>query len=725
MLGIDVRASKSEKRTTQEERSGSGGGTEAYIVYMGERKHNDIELITESHHGMLASVLGSKEAAADSMIYSYRHGFSAFAAKMTESQAQYIAGLPGVIEVLPNTLYKLQTTRSMEYLGLSPSDPNSLLNVANLGDGVIIGVIDSGVWPESDSFSDRGFSPIPTRWRGSCQSGQDFNPIEDCNTKLIGARYFIDGFRVAYPGTPDLSKEYISPRESNGHGTHCASTAAGSFVNNINFDGLAPGTARGASPRAFLAVYKVLWIGYLTSVDVLAAFDQAIYDGVDILSVSLGNPGPGYGTIVNVAPWVITVAASTMDRSFPTNIILENGLVFRGQSMYVGPDTGAVDLYYIEKPEIGSQRCCESIREDELGIAGKIVLCFTEKGSEGDIVQAGTNVRRAGGLGLIAAKNNFDGLSSLHGDAFPCVLVTFEVGTQILNFIRSTSVPRVQLRRTETYIGEQASTNVASFSSRGPNTLSPSVLKPDIAALGVDILAADIPSSLGLVTRYNFRSGTSMETPHVAGIVALLKVLCPDCSPAAIRSAIVTTAWTTDPYSRETIFAKGDIPKVADPFDYGGGVINPNGAGDPGLIYDIGTQEYINYLCAMGYTTTSINQLTGGSNTCPTTPVSVLDLNLPSITVPNLSGTVTKTRTVINVGTPSSTYNVAVDPPQGISVTVNPTTLRFSSTVTTISFRVTLTTTHRITTGYYFGSLTWTNGVNQVRIPISVKTEIP
>ncbi|KAG8381590.1 hypothetical protein BUALT_Bualt06G0137300 [Buddleja alternifolia] len=614
----------------------------------------------------------NKEAAAESMIYSYRHGFSGFAAKMTESHAQYIAGLPGVIEVLPNILYKLQTTRSMEYLGLSRADSNSLLNVANQGDGVIIGVIDSGVWPESDSFSDTGLNPIPTRWRGRCDAGAQFNPSQHCNRKLIGARYFIDGFLAAYPGTPDLSKEYRSPRDSSGHGTHCASIAAGAMVDNINLHGLARGTARGAAPRARLAIYKVLWDDYITSADVLAAFDTAIYDGVDVLSVSLGitvvcsggNSGPLYGTIENIAPWVINVAASTMDRSFPTNIYLGNLQSFTGQSMYVGEDTGSVDLYYQETAEIEELRYCETIREDEPWIEGRIVLCFTEKGDEGDILEASINVQSAGGLGLIATKKNFGSISTFH-NRFPCVLVTFEVGTQILNYIRSTSGPKVRLLTTRTYTGIQASTQIASFSSRGPNTLSQSVLKPDIAAPGVDILAANIPSALGLRTVYNFQSGTSMATPHVAGIVALLKVVHPNWSPAAIRSAIVTKAWTTDPYSGETIFARGDIPKVADPFDYGGGIINPNSARNPGLIYDIGTQNYINYLCAMGYNTTSINQLTGGSNTCPTTLNSVLDLNLPSITVPNLRNQVTVRRTVTNVGNPSSTYDAVINPPQG------------------------------------------------------------
>ncbi|KAG8381587.1 hypothetical protein BUALT_Bualt06G0137000 [Buddleja alternifolia] len=735
--------------------------TKAYIVYMGERKHSDIVLITKSHHEMLASVLGSKEAAADSMIYSYRHGFSAFAAKMTESQAQYIAGLPGVIKVLPNQLYKLHTTRSWEYLGLSSSSTTNLLHDSNQGDGAIIGVIDTGVWPESESLSDKGIGPIPSKWKGFCQSGHFFDPKKHCNKKLIGARYFIDGFLASIQGPFNATEnnEFISPRDSDGHGTHCASTAAGAFVSNISFNGLAPGVARGGAPRARLAAYKVGWLGGVTSsVDILKAFDEAIHDGVDVLSVSIGidlplypevdkrdviyygsfhaaangitvvcsggNSGPLYGTIEDVAPWIITVAASSMDRSFPTPIILGNNQVLAGQAMYDGEDTGFVDLFYKESEDTEGQLYCESIAANDTWIAGKLVLCFTTEGSEDDILQAQVNVYKAGGLGLIATKKTVQAMSTYYSP-FPIILVTFDVGTQILNYFRSARDPKIRLKPTKTYTGIQASTYVASFSSRGPNSLSPSVLKPDIAAPGVDILAAYFPGKLGLKTMYKFDSGTSMATPHIAGIAALLKSLHPNWSPASIKSALVTTAWTTDPYSGEPIFARGEILKLADPFDYGGGVVNPNKAKNPGLIYDIETQNYINYLCAMGYNQTSINQLTGKRNSCPKSNNSVLDLNLPSITVPNLKGTVTVTRTVTNVGDPNSKYEVVVSPPLGIVVKVNPMRLVFNPTVKKLSFSVTITTLHKITTEYYFGSLTWTDKVHQVKIPITVKTEFP
>ncbi|KAL2542360.1 Subtilisin-like protease SBT3.5 [Abeliophyllum distichum] len=165
--------------------------------------------------------------------------------------------------------------------------------------------------------------------------------------------------------------------------------------------------------------------------------------------------------------------------------------------------------------------------------------------------------------------------------------------------------------------------------------------------------------------------------------------------------------------------------KIADPFDYGGGVTNPNGARNPGLVYDMGTQDYINYLCAMGYNETSIKQLAGKNSQCHGINSSILDINFPSITIPNLKGSVTLKRTVTNVGNPNSKYEVIIDPPQGTVVEVKPTYLLFNPKVRTMSYTVTISTSHKITTEYYFGSLTWVDGMHSVRIPITVKTEFP
>ncbi|KAL0400532.1 UNVERIFIED_CONTAM: Subtilisin-like protease SBT3.9 [Sesamum latifolium] len=649
----------------------------SWKVYINDHVY---ELIINLANNCLHDGKCSKEATADSMIYSYRHGFSGFAAKMTDSQAQYIAELPGVVQVLPNRLYKMHTTRSWDYLGLSPYSTANLLHDTNQGDGAIIGVFDTGVWPESESFNDKGLGPIPAKWKGFCQSGDAFNPKQHCNKKIIGARYFINGFLAAYGEfNATEENEFISSRDAAGHGTHCASIA-----------------------------------------DILKAFDEAIHDGVDVLSLSLGigiplclwggNSGPEYETVLNVAPWVISAAASTIDRSFPTPIVLGNKQVFTGQAMYDGKDTGFVKLAHKERDDLGGERYCEDMTSNDTWVAGKVVLCFTVEGR--DVVGAVSTVQDAGALGLIATKRNVLEMSPYYS-SFPLVLVTFDIATQILNYIRFTRDPVVRLKPTKHM-----------SATKSPPTLHRSHLEPDIAAPGVDILAAYIPNTLS-PGGYTFNSGTSMATPHIAGIAALLKSLHPHWSPAAIKSALVTTAWTTDPYSGEPIFAKGQIPKLADPFDYGGGLANPNAARTPGLVYDIGTQDYVNYFCAMGYSETAISQLTGRPKSCKKSSNSVLELNLPSITVPNLKGSVTITKTVINVGDPNSKYEAFVVPPLGTIVKVNPKYLQFSPEVREMSFRVKITTLHKITTEYYFGSLSWSDGKHEVKIPISVRTEFP
>ncbi|XP_058085389.1 subtilisin-like protease SBT3.6 [Magnolia sinica] len=726
-----------------------------HIVYMGKRQHHDPTVVSNSHHDMLASVLGSKEAASDSLIYSYRHGFSGFAAKLTESQAQTIAEFPGVVHVMPNRLHKPHTTRSWDFLGLDFHSQAKLLSGSNMGDGVIIGVIDTGIWPESESFNDKGLGPVPSHWKGVCESGEHFNST-NCNRKLIGTRWYIKGVLAEVGGKLNITGvDYFSPRDGDGHGTHTSATAAGSFVENVSYKGLGKGTARGGAPKARLAMYKVCWnIPYsycTTSADVLKAFDDAIHDGVDVLSLSLGyilplyfdveersgiavgafhavekgitvvcsagNSGPSAQTVSNTSPWIITVAASTIDRAFPTVVTLGNNRTIMGQGMFTGKkEIGFVGLVSpLDANEIEGPLAsiCSSLNPDNVTMAGKVVLCF------GDGLNAEYAVKEAGGVGIIFATNPTSSVSPC--SELPCIEVDYEIGMQLLYYIRSSRSPSVKLSPSYTLVGKPLSTKVTSFSSRGPSSIAPAILKPDIAAPGVNILAAfrDDPKD----GSYIFLSGTSMACPHVSGIVALLKSIHPQWSPAAIKSALATTASTSDE-SGGPIFADGSPRKVADPFDYGGGIVNPNRAADPGLIYDIGMEDYLDYLCSMGYTNSAISRLTQHSTVCPIDPPSILNLNLPSITVPNLKTSVTILRTVTNVGPVNSVYTASIESPPTIHATVQPHILIFNSTAKKLSFTVTLSSTQKVIGGYYFGSLTWSDGVHMVRSSISVRPEI-
>ncbi|ESQ38498.1 hypothetical protein EUTSA_v10028448mg [Eutrema salsugineum] len=740
--------------------------SKVHIVYLGEKQHDDPEFVTESHHQMLWSLLGSKEDAHDSMVYSYRHGFSGFAAKLTKSQAKKIAGLPEVVHVTRDSFYKLKTTRTWDYLGLSAANPKNLLNDANMGGQIIIGVVDTGVWPESEVFNDNGIGPVPSHWKGGCESGENFTSSH-CNNKLIGAKYFINGFLAENKSfNTTKSLDFISPRDLNGHGTHVATIAGGSYVPNISYKGLAGGTVRGGAPHARIAMYKTCWylddseITTCSAADILKAMDEAIHDGVDVLSISLGSEVPLYGetdirdgittgafhavlkgitvvcaggnsgpqaqTVTNIAPWILTVAATTLDRSFPTPITLGNNKVILGQAIYTGPEIDFTSLVYPENPgkssESFSGTCEELSVNSNRTMMGKVVLCFTTSPFSASVSKAARYVKRAGGLGVIIARHPGYTLRPCLDD-FPCVAVDYELGTDILLYIRSSGSPVVKIQPSRTLVGQPVGTKVATFSSRGPNSIEAAILKPDIAAPGVSILAATSTNSTFNDRGFIMLSGTSMAAPVISGVVALLKTLHRDWSPAAIRSAIVTTAWRTDPFG-EQIFADGSPRKLADPFDYGGGLVNPEKAAKPGLVYDLGLEDYVLYLCSAGYNESSISQLVGKSTVCSNPRPSVLDFNLPSITIPNLNEEVTLTRSLTNVGPLNSVYKVAVEPPLGFQVTVTPETLVFNSATKRVSFQVTVSTTHKINTGYYFGSLTWSDSVHDVTIPLSVRTQI-
>lgn len=738
-----------------------GATSNVHIVYMGEKKYEDPVAITKSHHRFLSTVLGSKEAAKHSILYSYKHGFSGFAARLTKTQAEKIAELPGVVQVIPNGILKLHTTRSWEFMGLHYYQSSKNLSTeSNMGEGTIIGIIDTGVWPESESFSDKGMgqAPVPPHWKGICQKGEKFNS-SNCNRKLIGARWFIKGIMDMINASTNTD-EYFSPRDAVGHGTHTASTAAGYFVEKANYRGLAAGLARGGAPLAHLAIYKACWDIGCTDADVLKAFDKAIHDGVDVLSVSIGNEiplfsyidqrdsiaigsfhaiakgitvvssagndGPVAQTIVNTAPWIITVGATTIDRAFPTAITLGNHQVLWGQSIDIGKVShGFTGLTYSERIAFDpdSANDCRQGSLNATLAAGKIILCFSRPDTQ-DIQSAAISVTQAGGVGLIYAQFHTDGLDSCN--LIHCIKVNYEVGTQILSYIRRARSPIAKLSSPETVIGDLVSPRVASFSSRGPNSMSPAVLKPDIVAPGVDILSAYPPIGSKDIQGYALLSGTSMSCPHVAGIAALIKSLHRDWSPAAIRSALVTTASQTGTDGMN-IFEEGSTRKEADPFDIGGGHVNPNKAMNPGLVYDITVEDYIQFLCFMGHNDASISRLTKSKINCLKNNHLALDLNLPSITIPNLHNneTVTVTRKVTNVGQINSAYEALVEAPYGVNMTVEPEVISFNMTIKILSFRVTFFSNHKVhpvpDAEYRFGSLTWTDGEHFVRSPVAIR----
>ncbi|EFJ05953.1 hypothetical protein SELMODRAFT_236650 [Selaginella moellendorffii] len=755
---------------------------------MGHRIHDDPQVTCDHNHQVLSSVFqNGYDQAKESMVYSYKHGFRGFSARLSQEQAFDLSKKDGVVVVFPSMPRQLHTTHSWEFLGLQQSqglnpthEARSLPHSSKQQSNVIVGVLDTGIWPESSSFSDSLMPPVPSRWKGECEAGELFN-ASHCNRKLVGARYYLRGLASEMGGplasAKDGGLDYISPRDASGHGTHTASTVAGRYVTDASFFGLGKGSAVGGAPRARLAVYKVCWSSGCFDADILAAFDDAIKDGVDVMTLSLGPDPPqtdffkdaisigsfhalqkgivvtcsagnngdtNTGSATNIAPWIITVAASSMDREFVSEVVLGNKTVFKGASLATSRMGGSFAPLILassanRKNSTKAQaRDCASGSLDPSKVKNSIVVCMHPQDSLDTKVGKSDLVLSAGGKGMILIDQADSGLAVPF--ALPATLLGPKDGAAILSYINSTKTPVARINPTATVLGSRPAPQIASFSSRGPNSVTPDVLKPDIAAPGLNILAAWSPGSKRMPGKFNIISGTSMACPHVAGVVALLKAAHPSWSPAALKSAIMTTALTED-NTRSPILT---LPhgKVANAFDYGSGHVNPRRAANPGLVYDAGPGEFMAYLCSSGYDTKLLQKVTGDKSICPSSqsarrPIS--NLNYPAIVVSRLGGGVAATAaSVTYVGasparknsdysastavTTPTVFKASVVAPPGIRVRVVPDELRFSSYMERRAFNVELTSVDHTNGRFVFGWLTWSNGRQRVRSPLAVKT---
>ncbi|KAD7478533.1 hypothetical protein E3N88_01669 [Mikania micrantha] len=750
-----------------------------YVVYMGATDDSDdpSEIVIQNHR-ILSSVHGeSVEDAQASHLYSYKHGFKGFAAKLTEDQALQIASKDErVVSVFENTRRILHTTHSWDFIGLAEEETMEIPGFSTKNQvNVIIGFIDTGIWPESPSFSDTGMPPVPTGWKGICQSGEAFN-ASNCNRlKVIGARYYHRGYEAEEHSNlksqqedgndddhsnlknqqedendddPRKKLSYRSPRDSSGHGTHTASTAAGRYV-NMSYKGLAGGGARGGAPMARIAVYKTCWDSGCYDADILAAFDDAVRDGVHIMSLSLGPDAPQgdyfsdaisigsfhavsrgitvvssvgnegtKGSATNLAPWLITVAASSTDREFTSKIAMGNGVRIKCTSMRAPAriiSASIANRGYFTPYQ--SSYCLESSL-NYTKTRGKVLLCrHAERSTESKLAKSEV-VKAAGGVGMILIDETDKDVAIPF--VIPAAIVGRRMGNRILTYINNNMRNATsRIFASNAKLGSQPAPRVASFSSKGPNALTPEILKPDIAAPGLNILAAWSPA-VGKMN-FNILSGTSMACPHVTGIVALIKAVNPTWSPSAIKSAIMTTA---------TVFDKNGKPIRVDPdgrrgnaFDYGSGFIDPTMVLDPGLVYDAGPTDYKSFLCSIGYTEKLLHIISRDNSTCKNQTFSMpSSLNYPAILVPNLKSTFSVSRTLTNVKkqTQRTIYTAVVSTPHGIEVGVHPRRIAF----TRYGQKVNFTVTFKISApsqGYVFGYLQWKHRISRVTTPLIVR----
>jgi subtilisin family serine protease len=682
--------------------------------------------LTAQHDRVLARVGATK-------IYDYTVTNNGVAVRLTARQATELAKMRGVASLSRDRLAHPDTTLSPHFLGLDKNGGlwEQLGGGPHAGAGVVVGVIDTGIWPENPSFAGHTGIPVPSTWHGTCVAGQNF-PVTECNDKLIGARYYVAGF-----GKHNIAKwDYLSPRDGAGHGSHTSSTAAGDYGVHVTIDGNVIGDASGMAPGAKLAMYKVCWDGKppipdgCFNSDSVAAINDAVLDGVDVLNYSIGgtsessvldpvsmafrgaanagvfvansagNSGPGASTLDHPAPWVTTVAAATFRRAFQV-VELGNGARYVGASTTPSlptpaPLVTAASVKLASAATLDASRCFAGTL-DPAKATGKVVVC--DRGVNARI-DKGFEVKRAGGVGMVLANVS---PSSLNGDyhPIPAVHVTDTDGAAIKAYITAAgsaaTAKIVPLNATELAAAPQVP-EITDFSSRGPSTTTGGdILKPDIAAPGNDVVAAVAPPS-NHNRMWDFMSGTSMASPHIAGIGALLMARHPNWLPSEIKSAMMTSASDT-------------VSSANDPFAQGAGFVNPNGAADPGLVYPATPNEWRQYLVGLGvHFAPPFDTLT---------PISGSELNQASIGIGALPGIGSVHRHVTNVGSTTATYNAVASLP-GFDVSVSPSVLTLAPGESA-TFTVTFTRNGAPFDEYAKGSLTWSDDTHRVRIPMAVR----
>jgi subtilisin family serine protease len=702
------------------------------------------------------------------VLHHYDFVVNGFSALLTDAQVNKLRASGQVLSVLADERREATTVSTPTFLELdtkggvwSKKVKGTRLN----GEGVIIAVIDSGIQPESPAFYDRvddngtpvktggtlAYQPLPAgRYTGTCTSGPGFT-ADACNNKLVGAQVFSAGYQAvaAVGGVNAYYDFYEVPRDNVGHGTHTLSTAGGNDeAAAVTSGGIYIGTTSGVAPRARVASYKALFAtinnGYLGGTgfnsDLVAAIDKAVADGVDVINYSIsgsqtnlmdpvevafrnasaagvfvaasaGNSGPG-NQVAHPSPWITTVAASTHGRSMKADLTLGNGSTFAGASfapnvlpsapMVLSSDIGAAGV------SVSDANLCFANTLDPTKAAGKIVVC--DRGVN-DRVAKSAEVLRVGGVGMVLinpTSNNT--VADFH--SVPSVHLDSPVRSAVRDYVSSSGTgARGSISQRYQAPGAIAPV-MASFSSRGPNMAELSVMKPEITAPGVDVIASVSQNATSQAeldamkagtrvptARVESYQGTSMSSPHVAGVAALIKQAHPSWTPAEIKSAMLTTA---------TSVLLADGTTDTDGNGYGAGHVNPLRAIDPGLVYSADAADYIKFLCGA-------NWLSPESSDCAGGEIEPGNLNLPTIAT-DVPGKVVIKRRVRNVGKTAAVYSASATV-TGFTAVVSPSTLSLEKGQVG-DFTLTLTSAGAaLDTGVY-GSLTWQDGLHTVTSPV-------
>ncbi|KAG6600973.1 hypothetical protein SDJN03_06206, partial [Cucurbita argyrosperma subsp. sororia] len=581
---------------------------------------------------------------------------------------------------------------SWDFMGFTRNVPR----VNQVESNIVVGVLDTGIWPESPSFNDEGLDPPPKEWKGTCQISPDFQ----CNRKIIGAG--------AYRSENLPKGEVLNPRDSKGHGTHTASIVAGGLVRKASLYGLGFGTARGGVPSARIAVYKICWSDGCYDADILAAFDDAIADGVDIISLSVGGSKPksyfndsiAIGAFHAMKHGILT--SNSAGNRAPNYSPPQMSLHGKQYPIIHGGDAPNKARGF----NASTSRFCVENSVDLSLMRGKILVCDS-------LLRAATMASFTGAVGIIMQGTRQKDYASSY--PLPATYLHIAAANDIQLSSPTESTATILQSNA---VKDASAPSVVSFSSRGPNLVTLDILKPDLTAPGVEILAAWSPIApvSGVVgdsrsVVYNIISGTSMSCPHATAMAVYVKTFHPKWSPAAIKSALMTTAFTMN--SKLNTQAE---------FAYGAGHVNPLKAINPGLVYNASESDYIDMLCGQGYTTAMVRLITHDSSACTSTNTGrVWDLNYPSFalsTTPSESINQFFTRTLTNVELRASIYTATVFAPPSLRITVDPAVLSFNGIGETKSFRLTVQGT--VSQAIVSASLVWSDGIHDVRSPIIV-----
>jgi subtilisin family serine protease len=703
----------------------------------------------EHDNTLRASNISTSKKVAD-----YGVVFNGYAARLTAAEAARLKSAPGVVQVWKDEQREADTTTTRDFLGLSGSKgvwEKQFRGEEHAGEGIIVGVIDSGIWPESGSFAPLS-EPRPDartinrKWKGTCDTGDANDPGAPiaCNNKLIGARYFTTG-------NEPIDEEFLSPRDFGGHGTHTASTAAGNYGVAASINGFNVGSVSGVAPAARVAMYKALWEredhsgSSGSTAGLVEAIEQAVKDGVDVINYSIsgsrthvvspdevaffhaaaagifvatsaGNSGDTVGatSVAHNSPWTTTVAASTHDRGAAKSVVLGNGASYAGVGVIPAAVPSSPLVLGSAAAAAGANPAdamlCGPGTLDPAKVAGKIVVC--DRGVYDRIAKSKT-VRDAGGVGAILT--NTSDAQSLNGDwhYLPTVHLSGTNSAPVRAYA-ATAGATASLSATDTT--PVTAPAMAGFSSYGPALAgNGDLLKPDITGPGVDVIASVSPPGNDGKS-FDAYSGTSMSSPHIAGIAALIKAKNPRWSPMAIKSAMMTTASTKDSSGKTIQWSQGD----ATPLNFGAGHVVAGSAFDPGLVYDSNPTDWKRYACGLG----QWQLLENGQQECAKVgAIDPSDLNYASISVGDLAGTQTVTRTVRNVSDRIGIYRPVATAPAGFTASVNvPLLILLPGQKAT--FKVTVSRTDAAYGKWAFGSLQLkelVTGKHVVTSPIAVR----